>query len=156
MDYALQRKTHFCILFLGIARPQSQFPFMCLWAIYIHSQDRSTYCLQQNYWQIDRGNIEIAHRNMNVEIGTVVSGHAIPFLGIFVSNFSVLVHSSIAVCAAYTLSSPLKKGSRPFSTVYQSPPPPFRIWENFRLVFACRLKPEIMGAGSAFCYNICM
>ncbi len=36
----LQRKSHLCIPFLGIARPQPQFPhscvpFMCLWAIHI-------------------------------------------------------------------------------------------------------------------------
>ncbi len=32
----LQGKSHLCIAFLGIARPQSQFPLlMCLWAIYI-------------------------------------------------------------------------------------------------------------------------
>jgi hypothetical protein len=33
--------------------------------LYIYSQDRSTYFLQQNR-QIDRGNIQIAHRHMNV------------------------------------------------------------------------------------------
>jgi hypothetical protein len=42
------------------------------------------YVLQQNR-QIYRGNIKIAQRHMNVEIGTC--GRAIPFLGIFVSNF---------------------------------------------------------------------
>ncbi len=31
----MQRKIHLCIPFLGIARPPSQFTFMCLWAIYI-------------------------------------------------------------------------------------------------------------------------
>ncbi len=41
--HALQWKSHLCIPFLGIARPQSQFPhsFVCEWFIY--SQDRSTY-----------------------------------------------------------------------------------------------------------------
>jgi hypothetical protein len=40
--------------------------------------------LQQNR-QTDPGNIYIAHRHMNVEIGTV--SRTIPFLGIFVSYF---------------------------------------------------------------------
>ncbi len=67
---SLQRKSHLCIPSLGIARPQSQFPYSCVCERFIYSQDRSTYFLQQNR-QIDCGNIEIAHRHMNVEIGTV-------------------------------------------------------------------------------------
>ncbi len=56
--HTLQRKSHFCILFPGIARPQSQFPHSCVFdrfTVYIYFQDRSTYFLQQNR-QIDRGN----------------------------------------------------------------------------------------------------
>jgi hypothetical protein len=45
--------------------------------LYVYSQDRSTYFLQQNR-QINRG-------NMNVEIVTVAAQFY--FLGIFVSNF---------------------------------------------------------------------
>jgi hypothetical protein len=45
-----------CMPFLGIARPQSQFPNSCVFERFIFSQDRPTYFLQQNR-QIDRGNI---------------------------------------------------------------------------------------------------
>ncbi len=41
--YALQRKSHVCIPFLGIARPQSQFPYSSVCERFIYSQDRSTY-----------------------------------------------------------------------------------------------------------------
>ncbi len=51
----LQRKSHLCIPFLGIARPQSQFPHSFDCDRFMSSQDWSTYFLQQN-WQIDRGN----------------------------------------------------------------------------------------------------
>jgi hypothetical protein len=57
----LHENPNLCIPFLGIARPQSQFPHY--W---------STYLLQQNR-QIDRGNIQIAHRHINVEIGIVAA-----------------------------------------------------------------------------------
>jgi hypothetical protein len=53
---ALQRKSHLCIPFLGIAGPQSQFPHSCVCKRFLYSQDRSTYFLQQNR-QIDRGNL---------------------------------------------------------------------------------------------------
>jgi hypothetical protein len=43
--------------------------FLFLYKKFIYSQDRSTFFLLQNR-QIDRGNIYIAHRQMNVEIGT--------------------------------------------------------------------------------------
>ncbi len=40
----LQGKSHLCIPFLGIARPQSQFPHSCVCEQFIYSQeDRSTY-----------------------------------------------------------------------------------------------------------------
>ncbi len=39
--------------------------FMCLWAIYIYSHDRSAYSAAGNMWT-DPGNIKIAHRHMNV------------------------------------------------------------------------------------------
>jgi hypothetical protein len=45
---------------------------------------------QQQNEQTDRVNINIAHGHLNVEIGTVAM-QAIPFLGIFVSNFRYCV-----------------------------------------------------------------
>jgi hypothetical protein len=60
----LQRKSHSFIPFLGISRPQSQFPHSCVYEQFIYSQDWSTYFLQQ---------IDCCREN--------------PFLGIFVSNF---------------------------------------------------------------------
>ncbi len=39
----LQGKSHLCIPFLGIVRPQSQFPHWCVCERFIYSQDRSTY-----------------------------------------------------------------------------------------------------------------
>ncbi len=43
-DYStLQGKSHLCIPFLGIARPQYQFPHSCVCDRFIYSQDWSTY-----------------------------------------------------------------------------------------------------------------
>ncbi len=39
----LQGKSQLCIPFLGIARPQSQFPHSCVCERFIYSQDRSTH-----------------------------------------------------------------------------------------------------------------
>jgi hypothetical protein len=41
--HTLQGKSHLCIPFLGIARPQSQFPHSCVCERFMYSQDRSTY-----------------------------------------------------------------------------------------------------------------
>ncbi len=41
--YTLQGKFHLCIPFLGIARPQSQFPHSCVCEQFIYSHDPSTY-----------------------------------------------------------------------------------------------------------------
>jgi hypothetical protein len=39
----LQGKSHLCIPFLGIARPQSQFPIHVSVSDFTYSQNRSTY-----------------------------------------------------------------------------------------------------------------
>jgi hypothetical protein len=87
----------YSIPFLGIARPQPQFPHSCVFERFIYSQDQSTYLLQQN-WQTHRGNTYIIRsQTQNVEIGWDW-GPDIPFLGIFVSNFR---HFVFAVCTMY-------------------------------------------------------
>jgi hypothetical protein len=69
---SLQRKSYLCIPFLRIALSQSQFPHSCVCERFLYPQDWSTYFLQQNR-QIDCGNIKMAHRHMNVVIGTVAA-----------------------------------------------------------------------------------
>ena len=54
--YALQPQFRLYIPFLGIARPQPQFPHSCIFERFIYSQDQFTYFLQQNR-QTHRGNI---------------------------------------------------------------------------------------------------
>ncbi len=56
LSSTLQRQFRLYIPFLGIARPQPQFPHSCVCWRFIYSQDRSTYFLQQKR-QTHRGNI---------------------------------------------------------------------------------------------------
>ncbi len=53
----------------GIARPQSDFPHSCDCDRFIYYHDRSAYSAIENMWT-NPGNTYIAHRHMNVEIGT--------------------------------------------------------------------------------------
>ncbi len=88
----LQRKSHLCIPFLGIGRPQSHFPHSCACVRIIYSQNRSTYFLAaekaDQLW-------EYINRSQKHECGNWYCGRAIPFLEIFVSNFSVLCLCSV-------------------------------------------------------------
>jgi hypothetical protein len=52
----------------GISGPQSQFPHSCVCERIIYSHDGSAFSVGGNMWT-DPGNIQIAHRHMNVEIG---------------------------------------------------------------------------------------
>jgi len=52
----------------GISGPQSQFPHSCVCERIIYSHDGAAVSAGGNMWT-DPGNIEIAHRHMNVEIG---------------------------------------------------------------------------------------
>jgi hypothetical protein len=65
--HALQRKSHLCIPFLGIARPQSQFLHSCVSEQCIPRIGPLIF-LQQNR-HIDCGNIEIAHACGNWDFG---------------------------------------------------------------------------------------
>ncbi len=52
----------------GISGSQSQFPHSCVCEWIIYSHDGSAFSVGGNMWT-DPGNIWIAHRHMNVEIG---------------------------------------------------------------------------------------
>jgi hypothetical protein len=52
----LQRQFRLYIPFLGLARPQPQFPHSCVCERFIYSRDRSTYFLEQKR-QLHPGNI---------------------------------------------------------------------------------------------------
>ncbi len=51
------------------ARPESQFLHSCVCEVTKYTHDQSAYYAVGNMWTAP-GNIEIAHRHMNVEIGT--------------------------------------------------------------------------------------
>ncbi len=53
----------------GIVWPQSQFPRSCVCERFIYSHNRSAYPVAGNKWT-DPENLHIAHRHMNLEIGT--------------------------------------------------------------------------------------
>jgi hypothetical protein len=61
-------KIPFMFPFLGIARPQSQFPHSCVCERFIHSQDRSTYfpAVESKLWvkrQIGKSRAWIENEN---------------------------------------------------------------------------------------------
>jgi hypothetical protein len=92
-----QRKSHFYIPFLGIARPHPNFHLhVSVSDLYIPRIGPHIF-LQQNM-QIDRG--EYINRLQTHECGNWDCGQAIPFLGIFVSNFR---YCFFAVQAGITL-----------------------------------------------------
>ncbi len=76
-------KSYLCIPFLGIARPQSQFPHSCVWAIYIFPGSVNIFPAAE---QADRL-WEYINRSQTLERGNQDCDRAIPVLGIFVSNF---------------------------------------------------------------------
>jgi hypothetical protein len=83
-ETTLQGQFRLYIPFLGIARPQPQFPHSCVYERFIYSQDQSTYFLQRNR-QTHRGNIrgasKIKVKNVNKK-RTVTVRRLIIFLNI--------------------------------------------------------------------------
>jgi hypothetical protein len=75
-DPTLQRKSDLCTLRKETARPQSQFPLSCFSQSDLFIPTIGPPIFMQQNRQTDRGNmyicicIQIAHRNMNVGIGT--------------------------------------------------------------------------------------
>ncbi len=84
MCTALQRNFDLCIPRKGAARPQSQLPHSCVCGRFMYSHDRSTYFPAVEY--ADRSwkyiNRTPKHKCRNWDCG-----RAVPFLGIYVSNF---------------------------------------------------------------------
>ncbi len=97
---ALQRQFRLYIPFLGIARPQPQFPHSCVCERFIYSQDRSTYIFPPAEKADPSWKYII--RSQTHEFGNWDWGPDIPFLGIFVSNFR---HFVFAVCIIQDLKS---------------------------------------------------
>jgi hypothetical protein len=65
----LYRKFETNITRKGIVRPQSQFPHSCVCERFISSHDKTANSAAGNLWT-DPRNIQIAHRHVNVKIGT--------------------------------------------------------------------------------------
>ena len=91
----LQQKSHLCIPRKEIARPQSQFPHscVCVTVSHLYIPRISPHIFLQQNRQTDFGNIYIAHRHTNVEIGTETP--IFLFWEYFLSNFR---HFVFAVC----------------------------------------------------------
>ncbi len=85
----LQRKSHLCVPILGIARPQSQFLHLCVCERFIctvHSQESGSFHIFPAAEYADQS-WEYINCSQTHECGNKDCGRAIPFLGIFVSNF---------------------------------------------------------------------
>jgi hypothetical protein len=82
----LQRKSHLCIPFLGIARPQSQFPHSCVCEQFVYSQDLSTYFPAAEYadrsWKYKNLAQIYECRNWETEHYNSVLEITVSFLGI--------------------------------------------------------------------------
>jgi hypothetical protein len=83
---ALQGKSHLCFPFLGIARPQSQFPHSCVCERFIYSQDQSTYFpaaeLADQSWKYINLSQMYECRNRETEHYNSVLEMTVSFLGI--------------------------------------------------------------------------
>jgi hypothetical protein len=81
------RKIPFMYCFLGIARPQSQFPHSCVCEQFLNiARIGPLHIFPAAEYKADRW-WEYINRSQTHECGNWDCGRAIPFLGIFVSNF---------------------------------------------------------------------
>ncbi len=83
----LQRKSHLCIPFLGIARPQSQFPHSCVCEGFIYPRIG----LHISSTRIGRPIVGYINHSKTPECGNWDWDPNIPLLGIFVSKFRYFV-----------------------------------------------------------------
>ena len=90
--HALQRNFDLCIPRKGIARPQSQFPHLCVCERSIYYHVRTIYFPAAVL--ADRSG-EYINRSQKYECWNWDCSRAVPFLGTFVSNFRYCV---FAVC----------------------------------------------------------
>jgi hypothetical protein len=95
----LQGKSHLCILFPGIAWPQSKFPHSCVCERFIYSQDRSTYFPSADRsWKYMNLSQIYECRNWETEQYNSVLEIKVSFLGIrkwepdFYIGFSLALH----------------------------------------------------------------
>ncbi len=86
VQYALQRNLNLCIPRKVIARPQPEFPHSCVCERSMIPTYGSPIFLQQNR-QTDQRNTVYVNRSQEHECRNWDWSRAVPFLGIFVSNF---------------------------------------------------------------------
>jgi hypothetical protein len=56
----LQRKSHLCFLFMGIARPQSQFPLSCVYERFIYKSLTDTWRWKLGLWPCNSFSVNIS------------------------------------------------------------------------------------------------
>jgi hypothetical protein len=97
-------KIPFMYSFLGIAQPQFQFPHLCAYERFIYSQDRSVHIQYFGFPAAEYADQswEYINRSQTHECRNWDCGHAIPFLGIFVSNFRYCIFAVKYKNHAYT------------------------------------------------------
>ncbi len=137
--YTLRRKSHLCIPFLRIVRPQSQFPHSCVCERFIYSITRigPHISLQQNIgrpiFEICKSLTDYGCRNWETEHYNSVLEITISFLGIHKWEPDIYIGFSPALHLQSTFSKahqdegqapPTERVAGPPSPDGQPPPPP--------------------------------